>query len=131
MASVNKHLPPRSELHREKMANPYRGGTADWWYSGRTTDLWIEAKFISIPKRPDTLIAIPPPGRLLSSLQADWLESRHAEGRNVWVLVGSTPGGVIFPGISWQTPITAAAFREQLQSRKQLADAIRNFVQGP
>ena len=42
--SVNGKLPLRGVLHREKMNNPYRGGTADWWYSGRRADLWCEYK---------------------------------------------------------------------------------------
>jgi len=131
MTGVYKYLPPLSELHREKMANPYRGGTADWWYRGRVTDLWIEAKYITIPARLSTLIAIPPPGRLLSPLQADWLASRHAEGRNVWVLVGSRSGGVIFQGVSWEKPITAGDFTARLMTRQQLAERISAFVQGP
>jgi hypothetical protein len=42
--SIHRHLP--KEVYREKMANPYRGGTPDVWYSGYKSDLWVEYKFI-------------------------------------------------------------------------------------
>ena len=88
--SIEKRLPP--ELHHEKMANPYSGGTADSWYSGNDRDLWIEWKWIAaLPKRPTTII-VP----ALSALQKDWLKARHEEGRPVFVIVGAPTGGQIF-----------------------------------
>ena len=48
IASVHRHLPV--DLHHEKMHNAYRGGTADCWYSGQKDDLWVEYKFITVPK---------------------------------------------------------------------------------
>ena len=56
--SVHRHLPSTDLLHREKMSNPYRGGTFDHWYSGKKADLWIEWKFVVLPKRDDTMIDI-------------------------------------------------------------------------
>ena len=80
--SVHRHLPPLDKLHREKMANPYRGGTADHWYDGPDADLWIEWKFIVLPKRGNTTIdLVTPRGKKLesplSALQQDWLAGRH------------------------------------------------------
>lgn len=71
------------------MHNPYRGGTADVWYSGEY-DAWIEYKWInSVPKKgvlkPD-----------LSSLQKLWLSGRYLEGRNVLVVVGCPLGAIVF-----------------------------------
>lgn len=132
MASVNKHLPPRSELHREKMANPYRGGTFDHWYDGKR-DLWIEWKFIDLPKRPGTMIdLVTPRGKKqespLSALQQQWGRDRHSNGRQVWVVVGCKEGGVIFTAPcgerGWETPLTAEAFGKRLISRKQIAESI-------
>ena len=109
-----------------KNHNQFNGGIADVWYSGNAADLWIEYKFIAVPLRDKTVI-VPE----LSALQREWLASRHAEGRNVGVIVGSKDGGVWYPGITWQTPIDAGQFRAQLQNRKTLAVSICNLISNP
>ena len=76
--------------HYEKMHNPYRGGTADVWYSGMRGDLWVEFKWI--PKLFDNVDVVVPD---LSKLQLDWLISRKLEGRNVGVAVGY-PSGLLY-----------------------------------
>ena len=124
--SVHKHLPPPSELYREKMSNPYRAGGADFWYSGNKRDLWVEWKFVVLPKRDDTPIRID-----LSPLQREWLRRRHEEGRNVAVIVGCKEGGVAFRECNWEgTPLTCAAFKLFLQPRAELANWIRDFTLG-
>lgn len=123
-ASVHRHLPPLSELYREKMANPYRGGTPDYWYSGQL-DLWVEWKFIKAPKLGTTMIDL---CRTLSALQQKWLADRSREGRNVWVIVGCAQGGVVFQQGGWNAPLQASEFKARLVERKELARAITNFV---
>lgn len=77
------------EIYREKMHNPYRGGTADVWYSGKC-DAWIEYKWInSVPKKG---VLVP----ALSGLQKLWCDGRFSEGRNVYVVVGCPLGAIIF-----------------------------------
>jgi hypothetical protein len=88
--SIEKRLPP--ELHHEKMANPYSGGTADSYYDGNKADIWVEWKFITaFPKRATTIV-VPD----LSPLQKDWLKGRYENGRRVFVIVGSPNGAHIF-----------------------------------
>lgn len=85
--SVNDKL--KKEIYCEKMHNPYRGGTADVWYSGKR-DMWIEYKWInSVPKKG---VLIP----ALSSLQGIWCTNRFNEGRTVFVVVGCPLGAIIF-----------------------------------
>jgi hypothetical protein len=128
--SVHKHLPSPDKLHREKMANPYRGGTADHWYDGQKADLWVEWKFIVLPKRDDTIIdLVTPRGKKgespLSALQQDWLGGRYINGRSVWVIVGCKEGGVIMRAPDeWNAPWKAGVFRANLQSRPSIAAAI-------
>jgi hypothetical protein len=131
--SVHGYFDPDA-LHHDKMSNPYRAGGADDWYSGRgrkSRDLWIEWKFIVVPVRDDTLVNLTagkkPP---LSALQQHWLRERHAEGRNVWVGIGSAKGGILLPGLAWEKPFSAGEFRSILLSRKELAAQIVQFVQG-
>ncbi len=132
--SVHKHLPSIDSLHREKMANPYRGGTADHYYDGPNADLWIEWKFIVLPKRDHTIIdLVTPRGKRgespLSALQQDWLAGRHRNGRNVWVVVGCKEGGVIMRSpTEWCMRWHADTFRVNLQSRQSIAAAILNVT---
>jgi hypothetical protein len=118
-ASVHKYLP--RDLYKLKMNNPYTSGVADWWFSGRRADLWIEYKYISeIPKRNTTMI-IP----ALSELQRKWVTERRAEGRNVMVIVGCPEGGVVFETPNrWNEGIDAGCFRGWAEERRSLADFI-------
>lgn len=123
IAAVHRHLPVG--LYHMKNHNIYNGGIADVWYSGSRADLWVEYKFIVIPKRPDTLIKIE-----LSELQKNWLKTRFAEGRSVAVVVGSKDGGVLYNDDSWGKNITADDFRKDVKSRAALAQTIASFCTG-
>ena len=127
IGSVHKHLP--AGLYHMKNHNQYVGGIADVWYSG-VRDLWVEYKFIVVPKRPDTVIdLITGKNPAISYLQQEWLRSRHEEGRSVGVIVGSKDGGVWFPGLTWDTTYPAKKFLSLLQTRKDLAGTIEKEVQ--
>jgi hypothetical protein len=118
IASIHRHLPVA--LYRMKNNNPYNGGIADCWYSGPDGDLWVEYKYLEVPKRDDTIIDLCG-SKFLSALQQDWLHGRYSEGRRVGVILGSKDGGMWFPDLSWQTPITAGHFRTWAISRGALA----------
>jgi hypothetical protein len=92
-------LLPRA-LHVEKMNNPYRGGTADMWYSGNLRDLWVEYKWL--PRAPRKEF-IPD----LSALQLKWLRERHGEGRNVAVIIGCPTGVMLLRDLDWESPISS------------------------
>ena len=118
IASVHRHLPVA--LYRMKNFNQYNGGIADCWYSGPDGDLWVEYKYLEVPKRDDTAIDLCGP-KFLSALQQDWLQGRYSEGRRVGVILGSKDGGMWFPDLSWQQPTTAGHFRTWAISRQALA----------
>lgn len=127
IGAVHKHLPVN--LYRIKNNNMYNGGQADVWYSGHGADLWIEYKFITLPKREETLIDLTAgKNPELSCLQQDWLKSRHKEGRNVGVIIGCKEGGVWLPGLAWVNPLKTAAFKGMLQTRAELAAVITSCV---
>lgn len=114
-----------------KNHNQYNGGIADVWYSG-VRDLWIEYKFIAVPKRLTTMIDLVSGNNPeISSLQQQWLRSRHGEGRSVGVIVGSKNGGVWFPGTSWDRPITTAEFIGRVTPRPAMAELIKRLTGGP
>ena len=121
IASIHRLLP--HELYRQKNHNQYNGGIPDCWYSGPAGDLWIEYKFIAVPKRDSTQIKID-----LSELQKNWIMSRYSEGRTVGVIVGCKDGGVWMPGITWQVPYTAESFRASTLGRIALAAIIEGLT---
>lgn len=118
ISGVHKYLPSVRVLHREKMNNPYRGGTADWWYDGNKLDLWVEYKFM--PRLPQR--GVVSPERVgLTALQLDWLRGRHDNGRNVGVIVGCPLGGVIMRALEWEREMSVDDFRLRVIDRKALA----------
>ena len=119
--AVHKLLPPLRELHREKMHNIYRGGTADVWYSGNLDDLWVEYKWLAkLPKTAPILL-----GRELTPLQQQWLEGRHEEGRNVCVILGTPEGAWVCEGAAWKEPLDPAAIRIRAITKQSVADYIK------
>lgn len=119
--SVHNHLPPgRSDPYWMKNNNSFTSGIWDVWYSGNRADMWVEYKFVVLPKRDDTLVPVE-----LSELQLDWGNDRHVEGRKLFVIVGAKEGGIILRPASWTDPISAGMFRKQIQSRQQIAQFIR------
>ena len=109
------------------MNNEYRGGTADWWYSGTKKDLWIEYKFLPrVPQRGTVWLCKPDVKKPdLSRLQQDWLRGRHVEGRNVAVVIGCPSGGVVLRDLEWERAFSATEFVSRIQTRNQLADWIK------
>lgn len=116
IAGVHKYLP---DVYKEKMYNPYRSGTADVWYSGNMGDIWIEYKYI--PKIPKSLKIVP----ALTDRQLKWLRDRHAEGRNIAVILGCPSGGVFLRHTHWDTPMTDEEMRSRIMTREHLAGLIR------
>ena len=125
---VHRYIP--EGVYWMKNHNQYNGGIPDVWYSGDRADLWIEYKFIAVPKRPETRIdLLTGKNPAISYLQQEWLRSRHGEGRSVGVIVGSKDGGIWLPGVAWEQPFTAKDFLAHLRTRKDLADTIQKEVQ--
>ena len=121
--SVHKFMKHDNPYHM-KNNNDFTGGVPDDWYSGNADDLWVEYKFIVVPKRDSTQI-IPD----LSKLQLEWCNNRKKEGRNIIIIIGCKEGGVIMTRArDWRTGMTAEEFRGDLQTRKEIADYIRKRV---
>ena len=127
LQSVHRLLP--ASIYRMKNHNPYVGGVPDCWYSGGSSCLWVEYKFLVIPKRPATIVDFcAEKNPLLSVLQQEWIRSRHIEGRNVGVIIGSISGGLWLPGVSWQTPLPTGEISKRLITKKAVAELITELV---
>lgn len=128
--SVHRLLPAR--VYRMKNHNPYNSGIADCWYSGDAGDLWIEYKFLVLPKRAATVVDITAGKEpLLTVLQQEWLRSRHIEGRKVGVIVGTPQGGLWLPGVSWEKPLSSAECSAAVLSKSATAKLITGLVCRP
>lgn len=91
-AKLQKHLKPH--CHIQSMSSYATNGTPDYWLSGPLGDCWVEVKFDATTKG-DILPK-------LSALQRKWCNDRNAEGRSVYVVVGtSTSEGVLFRLGEW------------------------------
>jgi hypothetical protein len=105
-----------------KNHNEYIGGIPDVWYSGDRADLWVEYKYLPIsqPRRP----VIPD----LSPKQLHWIESRRAEGRNIWTIVGYKHGGVVYRDLDdMRHGLRPDVFCDWTVSRRELANEIARF----
>lgn len=125
IASVHKHLV--APVYAEKMYNPLRGGTPDVYYEGGR-HLWVEYKFITLPKRDSTMI-VPE----LSELQQLWLGRAHAGTGRAKVIVGCKVGkmnyGVIYHSPDeWEMGLTTKAFKCLLVRNDELARYIERQV---
>lgn len=125
--AVHKGVKP---LYALKLNLPYTAGVADSWFSG-ARDIWIEFKYYStLPKTINLTNGNSPK---LSKLQQTWLQSRHAEGRNVAVIVACAEGAVWLHGLDWQTPISRDEFLKRVVPRKAIIQSIVAFCnnEGP
>ena len=122
--SVHRLLPKK--VYRMKNHNEFNGGIADCWYDGPLGDLWVEYKFVVLPKRDDTLVRIE-----LSELQMQWLRERKFNGRNVVVVVGCKEGGVwLDHPRKWEVGYSAQTFRDIIEPRQEIADRIAYITHG-
>ena len=121
IGAINDRIP--AVIHREKMFNPYRGGTPDMWYSAKL-DLWAEYKWwASPPKR-----TAKPLG--LSKLQELWLRRRFEEGRRCVVICGCGTGGIVVQTpLYWESPIPPTFYNEFFMTRDGIAEWITHVVQ--
>lgn len=130
--SIHRQLAGTTKLYMMKNHNQFNAGIADVWYSGLVSDLWVEYKFLELPKRDSTVVDFrdTAKGYSLSALQQLWLRGRHEENRNVGVIVGTPAGGIWLPGLSWDRPFDAAQLRAELRSKRDIADTILRHTMG-
>lgn len=122
IAAVHRHLDPR--VYREKMCNPFRGGTPDMYYEGPLGICWIEYKWSS-----KTTLNVVDLSNLkvvphVSALQQKWLMRAHGNGVSVAVVVGVKSDALILVGLDWQQRQTYAQFQYGLMAPFRIAQWI-------
>lgn len=89
---VNKKL---AGVYFEKMHNPYRGGTPDFYYEGFLDMMWVEYKWYDRkPKQWEM-------DKKLTRLQQNWLRRAAENGRKTAVIAGYPGGYAIFENDGW------------------------------
>ncbi len=101
----------------QSMSSLATAGTPDLWLSA-TKDLWLEVKWDETTKG-----AIKPK---LSALQVAWLNARAAEGRNVAVLVGTSPKEAI---LYTNGVFGAQTWTEHSNNRRPLPELVRQILE--
>jgi hypothetical protein len=107
--SIHKKLP--KHIYVWKISDRLTGGVPDAYYSSAKRDCWIEYKYVQkLPKN------VKP---ALSPLQTAWLNARHDEGRNVYVVVGSPEGCILYRDKEWNSskPSTEAVSKPEMIRR--------------
>jgi hypothetical protein len=115
--SITSHL---KGLYVWSINDSYHAGIPDHYYSGKKSDLWAEYKYFPTDRYRFDLTK-PSKTPKLTVRQQHWLNSRHDEGRNVWVVVGMPSGGVILMNKEWLKPVQVQA----LLTREQIAREIK------
>ena len=104
-----------------KIHDNITSGIPDSWFSGRARDLWIEFKFATqLPKSINLVTRKGSP--CLSPKQTNWLDRRHAEGRNVAVVLSNQLVSIILINGDWHDTIDTET--QLTLSRQDVADWI-------
>lgn len=114
------------DVYREKMHNPYRGGTPDMYYEGNKGIIWVEYKWLDwTPK------ILNPEESGLTALQTLWLRRAAGNGIPTAVVFGLPKGGVIFENLTWEGSIAKAEIEKTIKPKKEVALWIRRQVCRP
>jgi hypothetical protein len=106
-----------TDVYREKMFNPMRGGTPDCFYMGFQRMMWIEWKWV--PKFPKVIKP------KLSPLQRVWLMRAWDRGQLAFAVVGSPTGCIVFATpIEWVKGV--ARDKAQVLSKQQISKWIQD-----
>ena len=114
--SITKHL---RSIYVWAINDSWHAGVPDHYYSGNGGDLWCEYKYFPTDRDKFDLTR-PPKTPKLSRIQQSWLNTRHAEGRLVRVIVGMPSGGVILQDEEWMKPVKVQC----LLTREEIAAEI-------
>lgn len=118
-------------MYAWKVNDDYQGGVPDCFYEGTQRDLWVEYKYVNpIPKRSSTMIDLCDHKRYLSKLQQLWLKRRYNKRGDTAVILGSTLGGVIFWGLSWEKPIAAGDYKNLCMPHAEIMNGITTYISG-
>ena len=133
MDAVHSQLDPDT-IYKLKITPVFSSGEPDVLYEGYAKDLFVEYKFLELPKRYSTMIYF---DKLLSEKQVRWLTRRMERTANsdrpppylaVGCKVDDKYQGILIPYIPGMCPISTDTFRGSLSSAKDIASRILSMV---
>ena len=119
--AVHRHLSP--EVYRWKIHDTYTGGVPDAFYMGPAGSLWVEYKYVKLPKRNTTIVSFG-----LSILQVSWLTRAQKYGQLVAVIVGFEQSAVVVTDPQFFKSKTKRELQEEAISFQQVAGWIESHV---
>ncbi len=133
MDAVHKQLPDDA-IYVMKITPVFTSGEFDVLYEGYAHDLFVEYKFLELPKRRDTMIH---PHNMLSDKQIKWGNRRVARtaGSNrppphmaIGTKVDGNYYGLLLEYTPTISPLTSETFREYMKPAKEIANRILSLV---
>lgn len=117
--AVHRHLSP--EVYRWKIHDTYTGGVPDAFYMGPAGSLWVEYKYVKLPKRDTTIVTFG-----LSILQRSWLTRAQSYGQLVAVIVGFEQFAAVLTNPQFFGGLTKRQLHEEALSFQQTASWIES-----
>lgn len=117
--SVHRQLSP--DVFVWKINDKYAGGVPDAFYAGPARCLFVEYKYVKLPKRDTTLVKTS-----LSEQQKLWLDRMLGMDKQVALVIGSVLGSIIIDK-NWDHPIPTGLFRQHAMSTQAVAQWISSF----
>jgi len=133
MDAVHKQLDD-SVIYKMKITPAFSSGEFDVFYEGHARDLFVEYKFVELPKRGSTMIHIE---RLLSERQLRWGDrrvERTASSDRIppYLAIGCREDdryyGVLLQYMKDMMPINTETFKANLSPAKDIANRILSLV---
>tara|TARA_B100000401_G_C52680497_1_gene659433 strand:+ start:398 stop:835 length:438 start_codon:yes stop_codon:yes gene_type:complete len=106
-----------------KIADRYSGGVPDAMYAGPAGILFIEYKYIKLPKRPTTIIKTG-----LSPLQEQWITQMQQWKHPTWLVIGAEKSCLILNKLTKN--ISTAYYLKNQTDTNTLARLITDVTQG-
>ena len=120
--SIHRVLP--SSVYRWKIHDTFTGGVPDTLYAGQNVLLWVEYKWVTLPKRQNTLVKFG-----ISKLQLSWLDRFTLYGQPVIVAVGHANGVLILADGAWHRKFTCADVQKFSVTKPVFIDGISSAIQ--
>jgi hypothetical protein len=119
--AVHRHLSP--EVYRWKIHDTYTGGVPDAFYMGPAGSLWVEYKYVTLPKRSTTVVTFG-----LSQLQIAWLTKAQMCGQLAVVIVGYERSAVVVTDPQLFKGMTKTQLQDEALSFQLTANWIESHV---
>ena len=120
--SVHRHLP--TDIFSWKIHDTFTGGVPDAMYAGPASILFVEYKYLKLPKKKTTVIKTG-----LSALQLQWLDKLYIYNATPAVIIGTPSGGIILTNQEWHKELKLKDFEYALNT-KELSNWICKTING-